>query len=111
MTAEQRLEAEKRLVEIVLNDLAKVHNMEYETLRKLLIEHHAYDWYSNEFAVGESPPRTPSPKVSPSSHWSLKGAFAFFGPGQFGPMYTEVTQPAADFLLHFAGEGTSTNHA
>ena len=41
----------------------------------------------------------------------LTGAFAFFGPSQFEQMYTEVTQPAADFLLHFAGEGTSTNHA
>jgi len=38
------------------------------------------------------------------------GAFAFFGPGQFGKMYTEITQPAAEFRLYFAGEGTSTNH-
>lgn len=41
----------------------------------------------------------------------MVGAFAFFGPGQFGPMYTEVTQPAADHMLFFAGEATSTTHA
>ena len=39
------------------------------------------------------------------------GAYASFGPGQFGQMYAEVTQPAAEFLLYFCGEATSTNHA
>jgi hypothetical protein len=41
----------------------------------------------------------------------LKGAFAYFGPGQFSNIYQEVTKPAAGGLLHFAGEATSVNHA
>ena len=39
------------------------------------------------------------------------GAFAFFGPGNFGNAYTSLTLPAADGRLHFAGEAISVRHA
>lgn len=39
------------------------------------------------------------------------GAFAFFGPGDYGDMYTALSRPAADNKLHFAGEAISIRHA
>ena len=39
------------------------------------------------------------------------GAFAFFGPGDFGEQYTALSRPAADNKLHFAGEALSIRHA
>ena len=39
------------------------------------------------------------------------GAFAFFGPGQFGDLYTALSRPAADNKLHFAGDALSIRHA
>ncbi|ETW75055.1 hypothetical protein HETIRDRAFT_456507 [Heterobasidion irregulare TC 32-1] len=38
------------------------------------------------------------------------GAFAHFGPGQFSQLYPQVTKPAANGKLHFAGEATSVYH-
>jgi len=40
-----------------------------------------------------------------------QGAFAFFGPGKFGNIYTSLNSPAASGLLHFAGEAISVRHA
>jgi hypothetical protein len=47
-------------------------------------------------------------KLNPSKY---SGAFAFFGPGDFGDMYTALSRPAADNKLHFAGEALSIRHA
>jgi len=82
--------AEKRLVDLVIRDLAKVHDVEYTYLRGLVKDHHAWNWYDSEFAVG---------------------AFGFFGPSQYKIYYQEITQPAAYRRLHFAGEASSSNHA
>lgn len=40
----------------------------------------------------------------------MKGAFAAFGPGKYRSLYTSLTTPAADGLLHFAGEVLSVRH-
>jgi hypothetical protein len=40
-----------------------------------------------------------------------QGAFAFFGPGKFGNLYTSLNHPAAKGYLHFAGEAISVRHA
>src|ERR1700761_1965300 len=39
------------------------------------------------------------------------GAFAFFGPGKFESLFRSLNGPAADGLLHFAGEAQSVRHA
>jgi len=41
----------------------------------------------------------------------MAGAFAFFGPNQFGDVYASCGQPAAGGRLFFAGEALSENHA
>ena len=41
----------------------------------------------------------------------MSGAFAFYGPGDFGDMYTALNLPAANNQLHFAGEALSVRHA
>jgi len=48
--------------------------------------------------------------VSDADH-VMSGAFAFFGPGDFGDMYTALSRPAANNRLHFAGEALSVRHA
>lgn len=53
MDAAERYLADQVLVGIVLNDLAKVHDIPVSVLEKEFVEHHAYDWYRNELAVGE----------------------------------------------------------
>ena len=40
----------------------------------------------------------------------MKGAFARFGPGKFSSLYTSLSTPAANGLLHFAGEALSIRH-
>ena len=40
----------------------------------------------------------------------FSGAFASFGPGGFQDVYESLTYPAANKLLHFAGEAVSTHH-
>ncbi|KAI0085414.1 amine oxidase [Irpex rosettiformis] len=82
--------AEQRLIDLILQDLAEIHDIPFDDLKSWQVDYHAYNWYDNEFTVG---------------------AFAFFGPAQFRKMYQEVTQPAGLMHLYFAGEATSTNHA
>lgn len=53
-------------------------------------EHFVMDWNSEEYA---------------------QGAFALFGPSQFSELWPHIVEPAADGLLHFAGEATSYHHA
>jgi hypothetical protein len=48
--------------------------------------------------------------TSYSSH-NTQGAFAFFGPGKFEDLYTNLNSPAANGFLHFAGEALSVRHA
>ncbi|KAF8492942.1 amine oxidase [Gautieria morchelliformis] len=82
--------AESILRKLILEDLAEMHEIPYDTLAKKVKAFHEWNWYGDSFSIG---------------------AFAHFGPGQFSTLYPEVTQPAARGLLHIAGEATSVNHA
>ncbi|KAG8988894.1 hypothetical protein FRB93_003919 [Tulasnella sp. JGI-2019a] len=83
-------EADMRLKDLVLRDLAVIHNLDYEFLAGLYVEHFAFDWTHNPLT---------------------QGAFAFFGPGEFSTVYESLNSFAADGHLHFAGEAISTRHA
>ncbi|KIK68736.1 hypothetical protein GYMLUDRAFT_256401 [Collybiopsis luxurians FD-317 M1] len=80
----------KVLEEMVLRELMKLHNVTIEFLRGQLIDTFAWSWSQDPYSMG---------------------AFAFFGPGKFGSLYTSLTNPAADGRLHFASEALSVRHA
>jgi len=80
----------KRLSQIVLKELADIHNMELDFLQSELINTFAWSW---------------------SDDLHTMGAFAVFGPGKFKNVYTSMNTSAADGLLHFAGEALSARHA
>ncbi|TBU23609.1 hypothetical protein BD311DRAFT_673539 [Dichomitus squalens] len=88
-------EADGLLVELTLNNLSHLHGVPREKFGKL-VDHYAYNWHNDENA---------------------RGAFALFGPGQFGQptrnnsMFASMKAPAADGKLHVAGEATSVHHA
>jgi hypothetical protein len=48
--------AEKRLIDLVVQDLAIVHDIDYLALRALVLDHRAWNWSDSEFAVGEWQP-------------------------------------------------------
>ncbi|KAG8853979.1 hypothetical protein FRB96_007842 [Tulasnella sp. 330] len=83
-------EADMRLKDLVLRDLAEIHKRDYEELKAMYIEHFAFDWTHDPLT---------------------QGAFAFFGPGEFSTVYRSLTSFAADGRLHFAGEALSVRHA
>ena len=85
------------IVDICLSNLATLHNVPLSTLKELYVEHFTVAWYSEPLA---------------------RGAFALFGPGQFGSrddqglsLFAGIKSPAASGRLHFAGEATSVHHA
>ncbi|KZV60672.1 FAD/NAD(P)-binding domain-containing protein [Peniophora sp. CONT] len=78
------------LKELVLRELANIHNVELSFLRDQLIDTFPWSWSQDPFTMG---------------------AFAFFGPGKFKSLYQSLTTPAAQNHLHFAGEALSTRHA
>ncbi|KIK68716.1 hypothetical protein GYMLUDRAFT_92222 [Collybiopsis luxurians FD-317 M1] len=80
----------KVLEELVLRELVKIHNVTIEFLRSQLIDTFAWSWSQDPHSMG---------------------AYAFFGPGKFGSLYTSLTNPAADGQLHFASEALSVRHA
>jgi len=92
------------LLELVLKELA-VHTQrqcgllrgQFDRLQGMeLVARHPYTWVSTfDFT---------SSAVSQSIY---QGAFAFFGPGKFGNLYTSLNQPAAKGYLHFAGEASA----
>ena len=45
--------AEQRLVDLVLQDLAKIHNISFDDLKSWQIGAHAYNWYDNEYTMGK----------------------------------------------------------
>lgn len=77
------------ILDVVLHDLALMHNKSYKTLRDLVVAHHFHDWSRNEFTVG---------------------AWGDFAPGQFSNFFTSLQVPAAGGNLFFAGELTSIYH-
>ncbi|KAF9457573.1 hypothetical protein BDZ94DRAFT_1272826, partial [Collybia nuda] len=81
---------DEELRELVLRELADIHNVNIAFLKEQLIEVKSWSWSHDPYTMG---------------------AFAFFGPGKFGNLYTSLTTPAAGGLLHFAGEAISVRHA
>ncbi|KAH9927100.1 uncharacterized protein BXZ73DRAFT_48983 [Epithele typhae] len=95
-------EADARLVDITLQNLSALHNVPVESMGPL-VDHFAFNWHNDPNA---------------------RGAFALFGPGQFGvssggtdgtaqgqSMFASLKAPAAKGRLHVAGEATSVHHA
>ncbi|KAG1849194.1 hypothetical protein F4604DRAFT_1907473 [Suillus subluteus] len=78
------------LEQLVLKELADLHNVDIKYLRNQLIETKGWSWSHDPYTMG---------------------AFAFFGPGKFGNLYTSLNNPAAGGYLHFAGEAISVRHA
>ncbi|KAG1751233.1 hypothetical protein EDB19DRAFT_1676233 [Suillus lakei] len=78
------------LVQLVLKELADLHNVGIDFLRNQLIECKGWSWSHDPYTMG---------------------AFAFFGPGKFRSLYTSLNNPAAKCYLHFAGEAISVRHA
>ncbi|KAG8985254.1 hypothetical protein FRB90_004851 [Tulasnella sp. 427] len=76
--------------DLVLRDLAKIHNVPYDMLNEEYEDHFGWDWTHDPLT---------------------QGAFAFFGPGEFPRLYKSLTRAAAGGRLHFAGEALSTRHA
>jgi len=80
---------EARLIDLVLFDLAKLHNVTYDELEEEMLDHYAHDWYRDENAMG---------------------AFALFGPEQFSNSYPSLLKPAGKGKLNFIGEAVSRQH-
>jgi len=85
---------EEELVELILQDLARLHaksGITYQKLRDAYTgEHHAYSW---------------------SHDPNTAGAFALFAPGQYSNFYPYLSRPAADSKFHIVGEAASAHHA
>lgn len=81
---------EDELKEVLLQGLARLHDISYDVIKPLYMTHHAWNWYQD--------PNT-------------MGAFAAFGPADFSTLYPYLTRPAGGGLLHFAGEAISAHHA
>ncbi|KII90226.1 hypothetical protein PLICRDRAFT_584478 [Plicaturopsis crispa FD-325 SS-3] len=80
---------ENALKDLVLRNLADVHNVDVSVLNQQYLDHYAYDWAHNPLTMG---------------------SFALFGPGRFGDLYSSLTAPAGRGHLHFAGEAVSVRH-
>ncbi|EFI26657.1 hypothetical protein CC1G_15428 [Coprinopsis cinerea okayama7 len=78
------------LRDVVLRDLATVHQVGFDYLKGQCERVHAFNWNHNA--------------------WS-GGAFAFFGPGQYEYLYGALNDVAADGRLQWAGELLSIRHA
>ncbi|KAF8965478.1 hypothetical protein BDZ97DRAFT_1658957 [Flammula alnicola] len=83
------------LLELTLKSLSKMHGIPQEKFGPVL-DHYAHSFYADPLA---------------------RGAFALFGPGQFGhpndqfSMFASIKAPAAHGKFHIAGEATSVHHA
>ncbi|KAI0338506.1 amine oxidase [Trametopsis cervina] len=89
-------DAAAQLVELTLDNLSQLHGVSREAMGPLL-DAFAYDWHNDPHA---------------------RGAFALFGPGQFGQseqgnsLFASMKSPAGrNGRLHIAGEATSAHHA
>ncbi|TFK36513.1 hypothetical protein BDQ12DRAFT_609672 [Crucibulum laeve] len=87
-TGEKRFDC--LLKDMVLRDLAAVHNVSKEFLEGEFVDWHLWDWNHDPYTMG---------------------AFAFFGPGQYETLYNCMNLPATNGRLHFAGEALSVRHA
>ncbi|KAG8721834.1 hypothetical protein FRC12_007073 [Ceratobasidium sp. 428] len=78
-----------RLKQVMLADLAFVHNYPLEKLEKQYDGMWPFDWTHNPLSMG---------------------AFGLFGPNQFKAVYPNLTRPAAEGQMYFIGETFSTIH-
>lgn len=78
------------LVALTLRDLASLHNVPLGYLAGQLEGAHAYDWYQSAYSAG---------------------AFAIFGPEQFGSVMPYLMTPAQAGHMHWGGEALSSGHA
>ncbi|KAG9017123.1 hypothetical protein FRB90_001686 [Tulasnella sp. 427] len=90
LVASDKEDDRKRLKDIVLRDMSQVHNVPEELLVDQYVEMFPWAWQNDPLT---------------------QGAFAFFGPGQFGTLYQSLTQPCGGYHLHMAGEALSPRHA
>ncbi|KAF9486974.1 hypothetical protein BDN71DRAFT_568475 [Pleurotus eryngii] len=79
-----------QLKELVLRDLAVVHNLDISFFDGEFLEMYPWDWTHDPLTMG---------------------AFAFFGPGMFSEVYKYLTIPTPNGRFHFAGEALSVRHA
>ncbi|KZP24450.1 FAD/NAD(P)-binding domain-containing protein [Athelia psychrophila] len=77
------------LAELVLRNLAELHNVEVGFLAAQVMAIHPWDWNAAPYAMGAS---------------------ARFGPSDFAELH-HLFRPAAEGRLHFAGDAISTRHA
>jgi hypothetical protein len=82
--------SEEVLLEQIYDNLAAMHGVTVEHLRRETLDYHAFDWYHNQHTMG---------------------AFAAFAPGQFSTFFPDIVQPAGGGRFHFAGEVASPQHA
>ncbi|KAF9473297.1 hypothetical protein BDN70DRAFT_817464 [Pholiota conissans] len=86
---------DRAILELTLDNLEKLHGIPRERFGRVL-DFNAHSFYADPYA---------------------RGAFALFGPGQFGhpgerySMFASIKAPAADGKFHVAGEATSVHHA
>lgn len=80
---------QERILDVVIQDLALMHELDPLDLHSWVLESHFHDWYNDKFTVG---------------------AFGMFGPGQFATFFPCFQQPAARGNLFFVGEITSIYH-
>ena len=99
--------AEQFLLDLVMRDLAAVHNVDVEMIKDEYEDHHAWDFYRDEYQLGNYPPHYFTTRTFNCG--CFPGAFCQFGPGKFKNTYPFVVQLTSKrSRFHFAGDGTST---
>ncbi|KAF5343736.1 hypothetical protein D9757_014641 [Collybiopsis confluens] len=86
----ERPRSEKQLLELLYKDLAALHGVSIDDLRRDTLDYHVFDWYHSPHTMG---------------------AYAHFGPGQYSTLWPDIVQSAGLGRFHFAGELASANHA
>ncbi|EAU87992.1 amine oxidase [Coprinopsis cinerea okayama7 len=81
--------ADDVLKEVVLRNLATIHQVDVKVLEEQFVEMHAFNWNHNAWGGG---------------------AYGSFGPGQYAHIYGALNAPAADGRLQWAGEILSVRH-
>ncbi|KAF9255513.1 amine oxidase [Marasmius fiardii PR-910] len=80
---------EERLKDLILPDLAIVHGISLQQLEDDYEGMYPFNW---------------------THHSKTMGGFAYFAPGQFRYLLENLTRPAAQGRLHFAGEAVTVCH-
>jgi len=80
---------EEAIFDVVMADIAVMHNYPEAELRNLVVSYHVHDWNRDSL---------------------VNGHFCFLGPGQFSSFFGQIQRPAGGGRLFFAGEMTSIYH-